>query len=90
MNENRFARTPQAQSVEAIAQRYGVLPSHILGFEAGSAEAMLIDMFIVAKAIERENEASGTVGGDIKAKRVGWDSDIVREIEEQKRHEHNT
>ena len=76
---NPFARSPQGLLLDAIARRYGVRPSSLLGLSAGSGEAYLLDEAIYLAAAEREAEAQ-TLAGELRAKRRSWPKEIVEEL----------
>ena len=80
-----FARTPALLNLDVVGQRYGIRPSEILGIPPYDPESILIDQAIVEAAAEKESLEQNTDGGKMKAKRMSWDKEMLKEIRDQQR-----
>lgn len=65
--------------LDALGNRYGVLPSTIMGI---TGRAFMFNLKVMGKALEASKEA-GTLAGQIRQTRMGWPPEIKQELREK-------
>ena len=82
VKETGFLNQSLALALDVMGQRYGTLPSQILGYNPRDGRGYLLNLSVMGIAAQRDEE-SGTVEGQIRAKQGSWPKEVKQELREQ-------
>lgn len=77
-----FRTNPMILTLDALAQRYGKLPSEIIGLPPHQGRTLLFDIAVLKAGVNSES-SQDTLKGKLKSKRSGWDPEVIREMKEE-------